>query len=55
MKDLEGIIQSNITPKESKPLKALERINNLLNENKIPVEIKSVMKFIKSKIDQTKN
>lgn len=53
-KDLEGVIQSNATPKDSKPLKALDRINNSLAENKVPSEIKLVMKFIKTKIENTK-
>lgn len=49
-KDLEGAIRITTTPRESKPLKALEQITILLLQNKIPIELKSVMCFIKTKI-----
>lgn len=49
-KDLEGVIRTSTTPRESKPMKALEQITMLLSKNKIPAEMKSVMSFIKTKI-----
>lgn len=51
-KDLEGVIRSTTTPRDSKPLKALETITESLSQNIIPSEIKSVMKFIKSRIEK---
>ncbi|AJW71042.1 AAA family ATPase [Nitrosopumilus adriaticus] len=50
IKDLEGSLQTSTTSKDSKPLRATEHITELLSENKIPKEIKLVMKFIKTKI-----
>lgn len=49
-KDLEGAIQTIATPRDSKPLKALEQIGSLLSEGIIPSELKNVMSFLKIKI-----
>lgn len=49
-KDLEGVIRTTATSRDSKPLKALEQITELLSQNKIPADLKSTMKFIQSKI-----
>ena len=54
-KDLEGSLQSPTTSRDSKPLHALERINSLLHDNKIPVEIKSLLKFLKNEIKKQHN
>lgn len=51
-KDLEGAIRTITTPRDSKPLKALDRIADLLSQNKIPNEIKAIMDFIKTKISK---
>ncbi|MCH8915792.1 MAG: AAA family ATPase [Thaumarchaeota archaeon] len=53
-KDLENAIRIIATPRDSKPLKALEQINDLLSQNKIPSELKNTMKFIKTKIKTRK-
>lgn len=52
--DLEGVLQSPTTKKESKPLKAWERINELIETDKIPTEFISLMKFIGEIITPTR-
>lgn len=52
--DLEGVLQNPTTKKESKPLKALERINELIDNDKFPVEFMSLMKFIGEIITPTR-
>ena len=49
-KDLEGALQNPVTPRDSKPLRALDRIDSLLRGNEIPAEIKSLVVFLKDKI-----
>ena len=51
-KDLEGALQSPATPRDSKPLRALDRIDSLLRGNEIPAEIKSLVAFLKDKIKE---
>ena len=51
-KDLEGALQNPVTSRDSKPLCAMERINTLLHDNKIPAEIKSLTEFLKNKIKE---
>ena len=51
-KDLEGALQNPVTSRDSKPLCAMERINSLLRDNEIPVEIKSLTEFLKNKIKE---
>ena len=51
-KDLESALQSPATPRDSKPLHALDRIDSLLRGNEIPVEIKSLVAFLKDKIKE---
>ncbi len=45
--DLEGAMQSSTTRKESKPLKAIERILELIDNNSIPPEFLEVRDFLK--------
>ena len=51
-RDLEGALQSPATPRDSKPLRALERIDSLLRDNEIPAEIRSLVAFLKDKIKE---
>ena len=51
-RDLEGALQSPATPRDSKPLRALERIDSLLRDNEIPAEIRSLIAFLKDKIKE---
>ena len=53
-KDLEGLLQNPVTPKDRKPLKALEAVNELISTNTIPMEFKSVIHFIKEFIISSK-
>lgn len=46
-KDLEGVLQNPTTTKDRKPLKALDRISELISRGKIPLELILAMKFIK--------
>ena len=50
--DLEGVLQNHNTSRARKPLRDLEAINSWLDDDKIPAEIKSAMKFIKNKIEK---
>lgn len=50
--DLEGVLQNHNTSRARKPLRALEAINSWLDDDKIPAEIESLMKFIKNKIEK---
>lgn len=54
-KDLEGVIRTTSTSRDSKPLKDLDQITELLSQNKIPGELKSTMNFIKTKISKRKH
>ncbi|MCH7648516.1 MAG: hypothetical protein IIA83_07915 [Thaumarchaeota archaeon] len=49
-KDIEGIIQSSVSKKESKPLKAIERINELISTDNIPEEFNLLEELLKNKI-----
>ena len=53
--DLEGVLQNHNTSRTRKPLRALEAINSWLDEDKIPAEIESLMKFIKNKIEKQRH
>lgn len=46
-RDLEGTLQSPVTKKESKPIRALHVINEKLQNNNIPEELFSMIEFIR--------
>jgi hypothetical protein len=47
--DLEGVMQSSTTCRESKPLKALERILELIKKENIPSEFFEMCEFLKER------
>jgi hypothetical protein len=47
--DLEGVMQSSSTCRESKPLKALERILELIKKQNIPSEFCEMCDFLKER------
>ena len=49
-KDLEGVMQSRKTSKRRKPLKALERILDLINQDKVPSEFYEMGEFLRNHI-----
>ncbi len=49
-KDIEDVMRTKVTPKDSKPRADLDRINELLLAGEIPAEIVEAMKFIKCRI-----
>jgi len=49
-KDLEGVMQSPRTDKRRKPLKALERILDLINQDKVPSEFYEMCEFLRNHI-----
>ncbi len=50
--DLEGVMQLPRTGKEKKPLKALERILELISQDKIPSEFYSMCDFLKNAVKE---
>lgn len=49
-KDIEGAMQSPVTKNDSKPLRALDRVNQLINENTIPPEFNELEVLLKQTI-----
>lgn len=51
--DLEGVMQSSTTSRESKPLKALERILELIGNNNIPSEFLEMCDFLRERTKES--